>query len=195
VVVGEDRARPVTGGAGCLQVVGGAVNGVGFVVDVRRLSGRIAACVDLDPVPGVAGGSADPDLHRPGGSGAVGAGVHAGECGGVERGLDVVDRGEDGWAAVPEGELRGGALEDWNVGRRDPADRPAKHRSLALRLGCADSAQREHHRQQREQDREREREQPQPSHRGSRLQPGDQPAAVQLSEGQQERAGVGPILL
>jgi len=33
--------------------------------------------------------------------------VDPGEGGGVERGLDVVDRGEDRWAAIAEGELGG----------------------------------------------------------------------------------------
>ena len=197
MVVGEDRAGPVPGPAGCLQVVGGAVHGVGLVVDVRWLPGRIARGVDFDRVPGVAGLSADADLHRPGGSRAVGARVNAWEGGGVERRLHVVDCGEDRRAAIAERELCGCALEDRDVGRRDPADGPARpsKASGALRLGCADRAQREHHGQQGQEDGEREREQPQPSHRGSRLQGGDQPAAVAVGERQQECAGVGPILL
>ena len=149
VVVGEDRAGPVPGRAGCLQVVGGAVDGVGLVVDVRRLPGRIARGVDFDRVPGVAGLSVHADLHRPCGSRAIGARVNAWEGGGVERRLDVVDCGEDRRAAVPERELRGCALEGRDVGRWDPADRPARPRQAcgASRPGCADRAEREHYRQ------------------------------------------------
>jgi len=92
VVVGVDRCRPVCGGAVGVQIVGSGVDGVGLVVDARR--GRSAGRVDLICRPCVAGGAADPDLHRPGGSVGVGAGVHARKRRLIEVALDLVDRGQ-----------------------------------------------------------------------------------------------------